>query len=126
MLLHVEDDPDLARIVSALLDGIADVVTAQTMTEARLHIANEHFDLAVIDVHLTDGSGLDLLAELGDAGPTTIPVIIFFVDQVEASIAARVEATLVKSKTSNHELVQTIKTLIAAMAKDAAPEQPTP
>ena len=125
-LLYVEDDPDLARVVSALLAGVADVVAAQTLTEVRHHIASERFDLAVIDVYLPDGSGLDLLTQLRNSGPTMTPAIIFSVDQVEASIAAKVEATLIKSKTSNHELVETIKTLIAATAKDARIGQPTP
>ncbi len=93
--------------------------------EARQHMASERFDLAVIDVTLPDGSGLDLLAELRVAKPTATPAIIFSVDQVEASIAAQAEATLVKSKTSNHKLVETIKSLIAATTTNAGGEQPT-
>ena len=125
-VLYVEDDPDLARVVSALLDGVAEVIAVQTLTEARQHIASERFDLAVIAVTLPDGSGLDLLAELRSAGPTAIPAIIFSVDQVDASIAAQVEAALVKSKTSNHELVETVKSLIAVTARNPEADHPTP
>ena len=77
-LLYVEDDPDLVRVVSALLDSVAEVVAATTLTEALRHIENERFDLAVIDVDLPDGSGLDLLAQLGNGGPSTTPGMIFF------------------------------------------------
>ena len=130
----MEDDSDLVRVVSALLDGVATVVAATTVAEARTHIENEHFDLAVIDVDLPDGSGLDLLTQLGASGPTMTPAIVFSADQVDASVAAKVdasvaakvEAALVKSKTSDCELVETIKSLIAANVKDTAAGQETP
>ena len=125
-LLYVEDDSDLVRVVSALLDGVATVVAATTVAEARTHIENEHFDLAVIDVDLPDGSGLDLLTQLGASGPTMTPAIVFSADQVDASVAAKVEAALVKSKTSDCELVETIKSLIAANVKDTGAGQETP
>ena len=125
-LLYVEDDPDLVRVVSALLDSVAEVVAATTLTEALRHIENERFDLAVIDVDLPDGSGLDLLAQLGNGGPSTTPAMIFSADQVDASVAAKVEAALVKSKTSDRELVETIKSLIAAKVKNTAAGHETP
>jgi len=125
-LLYVEDDDDLVRVVSALLDSVAEVVAASTLTEARKHIENERFDLAVIDVDLPDGSGLDLLTQLGDGGSSTTPIIIFSADQVDASTAAKVEAALIKSQTSDRELVETIKSLIAANVKDTAAGQETP
>jgi DNA-binding NarL/FixJ family response regulator len=47
--------------------GVRDVLEAQTAAEARSRMAATR-DLAVVDIHLPDGSGLALLAEMRAAG----------------------------------------------------------
>src|SRR5260221_5069794 len=47
--------------------GVRDVLEAQTAAEARSRMAATR-DLAVVDIHLPDGSGLQLLAEMRAAG----------------------------------------------------------
>jgi DNA-binding NarL/FixJ family response regulator len=47
--------------------GVRDVVEASTIAEARTRMASPR-DLAVVDIHLQDGSGLALLSEMRDSG----------------------------------------------------------
>jgi CheY-like chemotaxis protein len=47
----------------------ADLVEAASLAEARTVLARESIDLVLLDVHLPDGLGLELAAELRRAGP---------------------------------------------------------
>jgi hypothetical protein len=49
---------------------------------------------------------------LQDNHPWPVPVVIFSVRDLTVEVAQKVSAVLVKSRTSNQELVTTIKTLI--------------
>ncbi|GAB4587461.1 response regulator [Nocardia sp. IFM 10818] len=66
-VLVVDDDFRVANlhagIVSAL-PGFAIGATANTLAAAREAIAADAFDLALVDVYLPDGSGVDLVREL--------------------------------------------------------------
>ena len=101
-VLHVEDDPDLRNVVAALLSDAVDTVAAATLDQARTLLATRRFDLALVDLGLPDGSGLDLLPDLGELG---VPAVLFSASEVSAEIAAQVEAALVKSQTSEERLV---------------------
>jgi len=61
VVLLVDDDPTTLHILSGMLqqEGIA-TLNADTVEKARSVAADEPFDLAVLDVHLPDGNGLDL------------------------------------------------------------------
>ena len=60
-VLLVDDDPTTLHMLSAMLqqEGIG-TLTAGTVESARCVASSDAFDLAVLDVHLPDGSGLDL------------------------------------------------------------------
>jgi CheY-like chemotaxis protein len=75
-------------------------------------LANNVFDMVLIDLGLPDGSGADLLPLLKKDGEITIPTIIFSGLYVGPDIAAKVNAVLEKSKTSNEQLVKTIEAYI--------------
>jgi DNA-binding response OmpR family regulator len=111
-VLYVEDDPSLRQIVSALLCESFDVVVASTLAEARRHIAQDGFDLGILDVALPDGSGLELLDSLKGSRPDAVPVIIFSGIEVDEETARHVEAVLLKTKTSNDALLQTVRRVI--------------
>ncbi|MFY9822273.1 MAG: PAS domain S-box protein [Thermoanaerobaculia bacterium] len=112
-ILHVEDDPDLQRVVAAIIAGEAEVEAASTLAEARLCLSREHFDLVILDLALPDGSGLDLLTLLGNLAPPT-PVLIFSAHEVDREVAGHAASVLVKSQTSNRELLETIRSVLAA------------
>lgn len=75
-LLMVDDDADHRQLMSLVLrqgiPGIT-VTTAATMEEALRHLP-ENFDLAIVDLNLPDGSGIDVLKGLRTAHD--LPVII--------------------------------------------------
>ncbi|MEM6455841.1 MAG: sigma-54 dependent transcriptional regulator [Acidobacteriota bacterium] len=74
-LLLVEDDPLFAQLVSDHLrgDGIAVTIAADLAT-ARRAIAQTVFDVLVLDNHLPDGHGLELLDDLAPDGPRALMV----------------------------------------------------
>ncbi|MFL6234168.1 MAG: response regulator [Thermoanaerobaculia bacterium] len=110
-ILHVEDDPDLQRVVAAIVDVDARIEQALNLAEARERLARQHFDLVILDLALPDGSGLELLSALGALDPPT-PVLIFSAHEVDHAVAGRVAAVLVKSQTSNPELLERIRSAL--------------
>lgn len=50
--------------------------SARSLQEARSHLAREHFDLCLTDLHLPDGSGLELLQHIRRHHPQ-LPVALF-------------------------------------------------
>jgi len=108
LILHVEDDPDLWRVVAAIVEGDARVEQATDLAAARERLAQERFDLVILDLALPDGSGLELLPLLGHLEPPT-PVLIFSAHEVDPAVADRVASVLIKSQTSNRELLEQIR-----------------
>ena len=111
-VLHLEDDPDLRQVVDSHLDGIAVVRAVATVADARALLEREPVDLALIDVALPDGSGLDLIGELRRIDPA-LPIVLFSASEVGSDVVGRVEAALVKSRSSTEDLVTTIRELLA-------------
>ena len=108
----MEDEPDVHVIVSTLLKDTAKVVWARTLQSAREQLANNSFDLALLDIGLPDGSAIQLLDTLNQHSPP-IPTVMFSAQDVDETIAQRVSAALVKSTTSNKDLVDTIRSLLS-------------
>ncbi len=111
-ILHVEDDPDIVTIVTEMLRGVAEVVGAPTLADAKRHVGQESYDLVILDIELPDGSGVQLLPYLNrDKGEST-PVLVFSAGDISKDISQKVSAALVKSKTANETLVDTIRALM--------------
>lgn len=71
-VIHVEDHADFRDLMEILLNGQSDIeVVAQagSLVEARAHVARFEFDVAVLDLGLPDGDGLDLISDLRQANP---------------------------------------------------------
>jgi two-component system, NtrC family, response regulator AtoC len=63
-VLVVEDDLLLRRQITALLEGLRiDVTGTASVGEARRLAAELTFDFVLLDIHLPDGSGMDLLQD---------------------------------------------------------------
>lgn len=112
-ILHVEDDADLQKVVAAIVDRDAALEQAANLEEARRWLVRERFDLVILDLALPDGSGAELLPLLGRLAPPT-PVLIFSAYAVDPSVANRVASVLVKSQTTNEELLERIRAVLAA------------
>ncbi|MCG8508109.1 MAG: response regulator, partial [Rhodospirillales bacterium] len=116
-LLYVEDDPDLVEVVAALVSGAAETTVATSLSEAQGILAKDAFDLVILDIGLPDGSGLDLLPSLEKDDGVPTPVVVFSGNEVEEEMIQRVDAALVKAKTSNRTLLKTIRRLIGPDAQ---------
>lgn len=106
-ILHVEDDGDVLQVVQAILQDTADVTPARDYAEARQLLAREEFDLVLLDLVLPDNSGSELLPFLR-RGDTQIPVVIFSAREQDQNLVNYVSATLIKSRTTNEQLLKTI------------------
>jgi DNA-binding response OmpR family regulator len=75
-LLLVEDERDLLQNNKRLFEenGYA-VLSAETLSEARVHLKQNNPNAVVLDITLPDGSGLNLLCELRESG-NDIPVLL--------------------------------------------------
>lgn len=111
LILQVEDEDDVLEIVGMILEDYANIITASTLAEAREKLDQYDFDLVLLDIGLPDGSGLDLLVDLKNNIPP-VNTVIFSAHDVKQDIADQVSAALVKSRTSNMKLIQTIKAAI--------------
>ena len=118
IILHVDDDPDMLRVVSANFEGRADIRSAKTVEAARSLIRVQHFDAAILDIGMADGSGLDLLPLLREKLPAA-PVVVFTAQDPDSDLDGTVEALFVKSRASLDRLVS--RTLELCGAKDADP-----
>ncbi|MDF0529642.1 response regulator [Tsukamurella sp. 8F] len=66
-VLVVDDDFRVAALHAGVVDamsGLTTVATARTLSEARRALAERDIDLALVDVFLPDGSGIDLVREM--------------------------------------------------------------
>ena len=120
-ILHIEDDGDIHEVVKLTLSGIADVRHAASLEAARQEVRRERYDLLLLDIGLPDGSGLELLPALRGSANASAPVIIFSACQVSQMVARSVTGTLLKSRTSNDELVSTIKSILSGAAVRTKP-----
>ncbi len=110
-VLHVEDEVDVHEVVNALLQQHCELVWASTLAASQEALASHDFDLVLLDIGLPDGSGLDLLTAIKRyVKPPR--VVIFSAHDVSQEYADKVNAVLVKSKTSNQELLDTLTSAI--------------
>jgi DNA-binding NtrC family response regulator len=71
--LIVDDDAEIAAALTELVrrEGFA-VTSASTLARAREEIAATVPDIVLVDIHLPDGSGLELLDDQGPAAPEVV------------------------------------------------------
>ena len=113
VVLHVEDDADIAEVVALGLGSVATILHAATLQEARTLIQTKSIDLVLLDLTLPDGSGLQLLEMLSMPEDKPIPVILFSATEVSSDVSRKVAAALVKSRTSEDDIMATVLSLIA-------------
>lgn len=113
-ILHVEDDQSILEIVKSLVEKNADIIPAMTIAKARMILQHETFDLVILDLTLPDGDGETLLPLLHKADRPATPVIIFSARDASGETEDTINAALVKSQTSNEDLLSIIKSTIKA------------
>jgi DNA-binding NarL/FixJ family response regulator len=65
----------------------------------------------ILDQILPDGNGIELLPLIEQQQPP-LPIILFSVRDLEPEIASRVAVTMVKSRTTNTELITAVSRLL--------------
>jgi two-component system response regulator DevR len=78
-VMHVEDHADFRDLIRILLDSQSDidlVAQAGSLGEARHQAARSEIDVAVLDLGLPDGNGLDLIPDLRQSNPDIAVLIL--------------------------------------------------
>ncbi len=87
--LVVDDEVNIRKALTLLLAETGfETYQGSGLAEAGLLIAQHYFDLAIVDLRLGDGSGIDLLKELKDISPDTVVLIITAFASTETAITA--------------------------------------
>jgi signal transduction histidine kinase/DNA-binding response OmpR family regulator len=108
-ILHVDSDPELLRAVSNALAAKAEVMSVDSIDNARRALAANRFDVAVLDVALAAGSGFELLHELRDSEGDAIPLVVFSPRDANPVFGVQVRSALIKSRTSIDNLIATLQ-----------------
>lgn len=89
-ILIVEDDLALSEGVAlALRDEGTEIMQADTLAKAGDLLRENSFDLAIMDINLPDGSGLDLMRQVKER--SGLPVILLTANDMETDIVAGLE-----------------------------------
>ncbi len=95
----------LAALPNLFSDTVA--YAASTLREARELLRQRHYWLAIVDINLPDGSGVDLLAEIKAAYPDTLCVVCTIFDDdrhVFSALRAGAQGYLVKDQPWEQQL----------------------
>lgn len=87
----------------------AEVSSAATLAEARVLLHEGSFALAILDISLPDGSGIDLLQEISTGSPDTYAVICSIYDDdrhIFAALRAGARGYLLKDQPRERQLQQ--------------------
>lgn len=93
LVLVVEDEPAIASILCAYLER--DGLRARTAADGReaLQLAQQlRPDLVLLDIHLPEVDGIDVLRSLRDAGQTPVIMVTALADDVDKLLALRLGA----------------------------------
>jgi len=89
-ILLVEDDAALGQGICLALNGESTFVThCKNLLQGRRALSASGYDLLVLDVNLTDGSGLELLQEVRQT--SAVPIILLTANDLETDIVAGLE-----------------------------------
>jgi DNA-binding response OmpR family regulator len=124
-ILHVEDEPDMVtivrEIVAEILGAGAHMEVASSVAAAREMLEQRRFDLVILDVHLPDGNGLDLVPLLRTTN-SHAALLILSADDVLGRGYAMIQANVTKARMDNSHLAETISRLLAEARKSTPKE----
>jgi PAS domain S-box-containing protein len=109
-VLHVEDDPDIVRLVNFAVRDLAEITAVGSIAEARRVLGEGGIDLMILDVGLIDGSGLALL----DGDDPKPPTVLFSAQEINPERRDELVAVLVKSQTTLDQLSSLIREQLEA------------
>lgn len=125
-LLLVDDEPYVGLVLQPRLEAAGfDVVLARTLADARAAIAGSLPDALLLDLHLPDGSGVDLLRDLRkQAGGAALPVVVLTAEGEDRVLAelGRLGAAVLSKPFSPSKLTAQL----AGMLGDPGTAEPAP
>ncbi len=87
--LIVDDEQNIRRVLNVLLsENDFEVYEAEGVSDAANLINKNYYDIAIVDLRLSDGSGIDVLKSLKEQNPETIVLIITAFASAESAISA--------------------------------------
>jgi len=120
-ILHVCDDQYMRTVVDHALGATAELVSVNSIENARRALAIDRFDLVVLEVSPGTGVGQDLPPELRDSSGNVVPVLSFSAHQSLES-GEELQAALAKSDASLEDFVATVRARLALLVPIAAKE----
>jgi two-component system, NtrC family, response regulator AtoC len=92
--LAVDDDPNFLSALAELIEGQGFTTnTASTLRDARNQVSHRTPDVALVDLYLPDGSGIDLLKDLENGASTEVVLMTGHADVESAVQALRLGAS---------------------------------
>ncbi|MGM9605421.1 MAG: response regulator transcription factor [Faecousia sp.] len=90
-ILLLEDDTTLGNgIRLALQSPSVQIALCRTLTQAQNALADNSYDLLILDINLPDGSGLELLKQVRQS--SAIPVILLTANDMEMDVVTGLES----------------------------------
>src|SRR3569623_2097332 len=119
-VLLIEDNPQDARLVGEMLREAQDqpfrLQHVERLTEALGHVANEHYDVVLVDLTLPDAHGICTVSHLQSAQPE-LPIVVLTDENDEnlalQAVQAGAQDYLVKGQGDSHLLSRALWYAIA-------------
>jgi DNA-binding NarL/FixJ family response regulator len=116
-VLVIEDHAETREWLSSIIHQAfveAEVHEASSLAQAREHLKNHQFDLALIDLNLPDGNGVEIISEIVQSSPTTYCVVATIFDDdshLFPALKAGAQGYLLKEQTSD-EFISNLQGII--------------
>jgi len=96
-LLVVDDDNDFVDTATAVAESRNFYTRgAGTLSDARVAMRDEHFDLVLLELALPDGSGFDLVEEFGNQSPIAVVTGDISLDAATRAVGMPISQYLIK------------------------------
>lgn len=88
-ILVVDDDKSVTGALAAILTEAGyETLTTNSLLQAKSILSSRSFDLVLVDLRLTDGTGIDLIVHLKDQTPDTEVILMTAFGSIEVTIEA--------------------------------------
>ena len=125
-VLVLEDHPETREWLCGIISQAfveSEISEASSLAQARQLILTKKFDLAIIDLNLPDGNGVEIISELNQSSPNTYNVVATIFDDDDylfPALEAGAQGYLLKEQTSD-EFIHNLQGII----KGEPPISPT-
>jgi len=123
--LAVDDDPNFLSALAELIEGQGFTTnTALNLRDARVQLSHRSPDVALVDLYLPDGSGIDLLKDLDGGAATEVVLMTGHADVESAVQALRLGASDYLTKPLDIGHLKNILANVASLQPSAAAAGP--